>query len=447
MTADFHVRHRPVPVRTPVLAMPARIRVPPRAAPGPWLLAVATDLTALSVACAGYALWNGATVEVFGTATTVATLTGLCILLAGAWDRVGVELAPLLRGFVAAATTIAVLSLAIESVSGRTWVFGALPVACALAVAGRLGLRPLLRQQAVSTVTRVLAVGNAEAVASLVERVRRAPHHGWQVVGACTPTGSGPGAAPTVGDVPVVGDLDSVPRLARSGRFDTISVAPTDGWSIERLRRLVPHLEGSRTELVVDPGLAGRTGAHTRLHGVDGLQLLRLDRPVLPTSARALKAGLDRTAALLLLALTAPLLLVLAFAVWRGGGPVIVRDARLDERQRVIRLLRFGTTGPNGGTTRFGHLMRQHGLDGLPQLLNVCTGSLALVGPRPPTVDDVASGVRQPPLVAPGLTGLDGEGWVDDVELESRYVDLWSPVLDLRLLARSLHSAATNARR
>ncbi len=200
----------------------------------------------------------------FGTATTLAALAGLCLLVAGAWDSVETELGPLLRGFAAAVAAVAVLSLAIESLDGRTWAFGALPVACALAVAGRLGLRPVLRKQHATAVTRVLAVGSEEAVAALVERVQRAPQHGWQVVAACTPTGTGPDGVPTIGDVPVAGDLDAVPRFARSGRFDTISVTPTGGWSPLRMQQLLAHLEGSRTELVVDPGLAACAGSHTR---------------------------------------------------------------------------------------------------------------------------------------------------------------------------------------
>ena len=78
---------------------------------------------------------------------------------------------------------------------------------------------------------RVLAVGTEEAVAALVERTRRAPHNGWRVDGVCTPTGAGPDGRPTIKDVPVVGDLDTVAALALNGRYDAVSVGQAPGWS------------------------------------------------------------------------------------------------------------------------------------------------------------------------------------------------------------------------
>ncbi len=109
-------------------------------------------------------------------------------------------------------------------------------------------------------------------------------------------------------------------------------------------------------------------------------------------------------------------------------------------RGRVVGLLRFRITGPDGSArTRIGELTRRHGLDGLPQLLNVLSGSLALVGPRPLAVGDgQVRHTRSSRLGSPGSTG---EGRVGRAELESRYVERWSPTLDMRLLMRALRSA------
>ena len=62
---------------------------------------------------------------------------------------------------------------------------------------------------------RVLAVGTEDAAASLVERTRGAPHHGWRVTGICPPTGTGTEGSLMIDGVPVVGDLDSVAALRR----------------------------------------------------------------------------------------------------------------------------------------------------------------------------------------------------------------------------------------
>jgi lipopolysaccharide/colanic/teichoic acid biosynthesis glycosyltransferase len=439
MTTEFHLGRRPVKTAaTADTGMPRTAAGRPT--PGTWWLA--SDVTALTAAAVGHTVLTGGSVEAYATAAMMIALAGLCLVLTGAWDHGATGLAPLLRGFATAAATIALGSLALGTSAGRAWAFVVLPVAWLLATAGRLALRPVLRRRSAQAVVRVLAVGTDEAVASLVERVRQTPRHGWQVVAACTPTGAGPGGRPGIGDVPVLGDLDSVPLLARSGQFDTVSVAPTGGWTRQRLQRLVPYLDYSDTDLVLDPDLAGCAGSRTRLVGLDGLHLLRLAPPAIPASAQVLKSGLDRTVALSLLVLTAPLLLTLALAARLDGGPALVRHPCVDARGRTFGMLTFRTEG--GRATRISAFVRRHGLEALPQLLNVLAGSMAVVGPRPSSSDEVARRVRHAPLVAPGLTGLGGlpdAERLDGAELESRYAENWSPALDLQLLASALRSA------
>ena len=105
---------------------------------------------------------------------------------------------------------------------GRPWVFAVLPTAAVMAVLGRLWLRHELHRQRRSgkAMVRVLAVGDVEGVAGLIRRTRRVPEHGWVVDGVCTPTGAGPHGTSYIEEVHVVGDLDSVPALARSGQFE-----------------------------------------------------------------------------------------------------------------------------------------------------------------------------------------------------------------------------------
>ena len=158
--------------------------------------------------------------------------------VARAWEpsvlgQGSLEFTRLLRGFVGAAVVVALVGLALDLPQARPWVFGVLPFAGALAVGGRMLLRKRLHRLRGQgrAMARVLAVGTEDAVTALVDRTRRAPHHGWQVAGVCTPTGAGPGGSPTVNGVPVVGDLDTVAALA------------LDGPLRRRLRRADPRLD------------------------------------------------------------------------------------------------------------------------------------------------------------------------------------------------------------
>jgi lipopolysaccharide/colanic/teichoic acid biosynthesis glycosyltransferase len=97
--------------------------------------------------------------------------------------------------------------------------------------------------------------------------------------------------------------------------------------------------------------------------------------------------------------------------------------------------------------TSAGRFLRRHSLDELPQLWNVLRGEMSLVGPRPLTIEEdvhVAGADRRRLRVLPGLTGpwqVGGRNrlsFTDMMRLDGEYVDNWSLLLDLRLLARTI---------
>lgn len=125
--------------------------------------------------------------------------------------------------------------------------------------------------------------------------------------------------------------------------------------------------------------------------------------------------------ALALLALLAPVLLVLALLVRLSSpGPILFRQERVGRAGRPFRIYKFRTmrvneSGPQvtgGGDARItpiGAWLRNCKLDELPQLLNVVKGEMALVGPRPEVPRYVAHYTpeeRQTLAVPPGITGL-----------------------------------------
>ena len=233
-------------------------------------VSVGTDLSSIVVAVVGYGVLGDSPPErVLGLGLGLLGLTTGCLALSGAWDPAVVgEHGRLLRGFVDAAAVVMLVVL-VSGTDGRVWVFAVLAAAAALAVLCRLGIRLALRRgrRRRKAMARVLAVGTAEAVAELVRRTRRTPRLGWHVTAACTPTGAGPNGGGYVELVPVVGDLDSVPALARSGRFDLVSVSAAPGWTRWRTQQLIGELDGTRTELAVDPVLTELARAHRSAAG------------------------------------------------------------------------------------------------------------------------------------------------------------------------------------
>ena len=174
-----------------------------------------------------------------------------------------------------------------------------------------------------------------------------------------------------------------------------------------------------------------------------------------------LKDCVDRWVAAAAIGLAAPLMALIALAIrWESPGPALFAQERAGKNGRPFRMLKFRTmrvdsdpygespaTGDDPRITRVGKLLREASLDELPQLLNVVSGDMSLVGPRPLYVRRLASwNARQRSrlLVKPGLTGLaqvHGRGnltMAEKLEWDVKYVERVSLATDLHIIAKSL---------
>lgn len=191
-----------------------------------------------------------------------------------------------------------------------------------------------------------------------------------------------------------------------------------------------------------------------------------IDRSALPAPMARLwwwKRAFDVLGAAGLLVLTAPLFLVAVIAVRLGSpGPVLFRQRRVVEHGRVIELVKFRTFPVGHADTvwslayedcplRVGRLLRRTSIDELPQLLNVLKGDLSLVGPRPERthfaeqLSQAVPGYSTRQRVPGGITGLAQVNgfWgqtsiIGRVQLDNEYIDRWSPLLDLRIVVRTI---------
>ncbi len=399
------------------------------------------------------------------------------LLATHAWDpRIlgygTVELKRLSRAVFGSGVLLALVGVAFTVVSVRVWVLLAIPLIGLACAAARYGLRKWLhrRRRQGQFLLRTLAVGGYEEVTDLVDRTSRDPHFGWVVAGACTPNSLGPDGTSMIQGVPVVGDLDDVAAVASSGRYQVVAVAPTPGWGPARLHRLSWALENTAVELAVHPGLMEIAGPRLHISPVDGMPLLRLTEPRFTGFARLLKYVVDRAFAVLLLVVLCPLLLAIALAIRLDGGPVLYFQNRVGAGGRQFRMVKFRSmvagadrrleeltandgSGPlfklhrDPRVTRVGAILRRYSLDELPQVFNVLTGSMSLVGPRPPLPSEVQTyGVdaQRRLLVRPGMTGLwqvsgrSDLSWDDTVRLDLQYVENWSLALDATILWKTI---------
>jgi lipopolysaccharide/colanic/teichoic acid biosynthesis glycosyltransferase len=186
----------------------------------------------------------------------------------------------------------------------------------------------------------------------------------------------------------------------------------------------------------------------------------------------AAKRVVDILGSLMALLIAAPIMLLTAAAIKLDSpGPVFFWHYRLARNGRPFRFYKFRSmtarapdirgslvdaneaTGPvfkirrDPRITRVGRLIRKYSIDELPQLFHVLTGTMSLVGPRPPIpseVEEYRPWQTERLAVKPGLTciwqvsGRSDIGFDDWVRLDIQYVRTRSLLLDLRLLALTI---------
>lgn len=165
------------------------------------------------------------------------------------------------------------------------------------------------------------------------------------------------------------------------------------------------------------------------------------------------KRVIDIVGAVIGLAGLWPVMVVAAIAIRiTMGRPILFRQERAGRHGAPFQMVKFRTMREGGERdaerlTRVGQILRSTSLDELPQLWNVLRGDMSLVGPRPLYL-------RYIPLyserqtrrleVRPGLTGLaqiEGRNaldWPERLELDVRYVEDHSLLLDLRIMWRTV---------
>jgi exopolysaccharide biosynthesis polyprenyl glycosylphosphotransferase len=399
------------------------------------------------------ALWltGGYTRDVFGAGTDEYKRVLHASLLAAGLVGVGAYLAkfPLSRGFFVLLFLIGVPAL----------------------ITGRFVLRRALyaARSRGAFLQRVVIAGTGPHVDEVTRVLRREAWLGYQVVGALLPDR---GRDETGAGVPVVGTPDQLLRAVDVTDADVIFVAGGVLDSAGQLRRIAWELEERDVQVVVAPSVTDVSAERVKVRPVGGLPLMHIAKPRAVHASRAGKRTFDVLGSALLILLFSPLLA--AAAVWiklHDRGPVLfvqqrtgrdgtafrcykLRTMVVDAEERLAEL--HAQTGYRDGLfkmeadpriTRPGRWLRRFSIDELPQLCNVLRGEMSLVGPRPPLPTEVAHYAKDTVRrlrVRPGMTGLwqvsgrSDLAYDEAVRLDLYYVDNWSMLQDLTILARTL---------
>ncbi len=268
-----------------------------------------------------------------------------------------------------------------------------------------------------------------------------------------------------------IGKISALADYARGHQVDLIIVAIPMSAEL-RLLQILKRL----WELPVDIRVSGQAAqlklsprAYTYLGELPLLAVF--DRP-LNSWNQFLKDTMDRSIALLALIVLSPVMLIVAAAVrYESKGAALFKQKRFGYNNELVEVYKFRSmytdmadaqanklvTKDDPRVTKVGRFIRKTSLDELPQLFNVLTGQLSLVGPRPHATqakaagtlyDEVVDGYFARHKVKPGITGwAQIKGWRGETDthekLEQRlkhdleYIDQWSLGFDLYILVKT----------
>jgi exopolysaccharide biosynthesis polyprenyl glycosylphosphotransferase len=275
-----------------------------------------------------------------------------------------------------------------------------------------------------------------------------------------------------LGRVLGLGGLDNLEAALDDHKVDLVVI--TLPWRYhDRIVRLIQTCQQRGVEVSVVPDVFQLNLRQVQVENVDGIPLLRVNGHVpFKGSNRLIKRAVDLILIALALPLLLPLFALVALAIrLEGPGPIFYTARRVGENGREFNMVKFRSMVPDADNlrhllvkrydldprhpkikddpriTRVGRFIRRASLDELPNLFNVVAGHMSLVGPRPPTPDEVAlyePWHMQRLQVKPGMTGLwqvSGRSEVPFDEmclLDIYYIENWSMQLDAQILMMTI---------
>ena len=259
----------------------------------------------------------------------------------------------------------------------------------------------------------------------------------------------------------------------------TQTVLSVDSLTDPKLDTLVQHLLAAHGDMHIIPSLRGMPLFGIRLSHFFSHEVLFLTvrNNLSRRSLQWIKRAFDIVVAGLLLLILAPLMVYVAWGIWReDGGPVIFRQLRISRKEGEFGFLKFRSMVKDADTIltgwretdspewreyhannfklkndprvlRVGAWIRATSIDELPQLINVLRGEMSLVGPRPllpRELPDYGNSINYYRQVRPGITGLwqiSGRSetkFSDRAALDEWYVQNWSMWYDIAILFKTV---------
>ena len=312
--------------------------------------------------------------------------------------------------------------------------------------------------------SKLLVIGTGPTAGRLISHIANDPHWNYKVIGAVSVKEEA--SKPAIKDVPVLGSLDEIEAvLQKTDAEEVILTVP----SLERskITSIIFECEKRMINFHLVADILGMITSQVDMENVDGIPLMGLkESPLALYYNRFMKRIIDIVGSLAGIVMCLPVFITIAIAIKLSSrGPVFYLQKRIGEDKKRFAIIKFRTmidkaekqTGAvwavknDPRRTKIGAFLRRHNLDELPQLFNVLTGQMSLVGPRPERPKFVGKFKEDIPRymarhrIKSGITGwAQANGLRGDTSIEERtkydlyYIENWSFMLDIKILLMSV---------
>ncbi len=330
-------------------------------------------------------------------------------------------------------------------------------------------VRHQLRSRGIA-VERVLIVGAGDVGRAVLSAIIARPDLGYAPIGYLDDRPER--GLVNMGRVRGLGDLDQLACLLEERSADLVVI--TLPWAArQKIMEMVALCEQYGVAARVVPDLFQLSMSQVLVENLEGIPLLGLSTKTRMTHTKQLiKRAIDIALVIVSAPISVPLTLIVSAAIKLDSrGPVLFRHRRVGKDGREFDMFKFRSmcdgadqmrdalirqTGVDPKRpkwendpriTRVGKWLRRTSLDELPQLINVLRGEMSIVGPRPPTPDEVVHYEpwhRQRLNTFPGVTSLwqvSGRSKVPFEEqclLDIYYIENWSIGLDVQIMLRTI---------
>lgn len=336
-------------------------------------------------------------------------------------------------------------------------------------IAVRAGLRRV--RSSGHNLQRILVVGAGLLGREITTKILAHREMGFEVVGFLD---DDPGKAGTlICGVPVLGALRQAEDVLAAQRIDQVFITlPLEAH--KKVLGLLDLMARECVEIKLVPDILQYATLKAALEDLDGTPVINLSQMPLQGWNSMVKRAVDLCIAAAALVALLPVLPLVALAIWlEDRGPVFYRQERMGLDGRSFMILKFrsmrvdaeATSGPvwaikdDPRRTHVGGVLRHWSLDELPQIWNVLTGDMSIIGPRPERPTFVREFKHKIPRymlrhrVKSGITGwAQVHGWRGNTSIKKRiqydlyYIQNWSLSLDFKILWMTVrHALRLNA--